>query len=220
MKSILQTTNDSATVTVTDVLPTITITNNASPTSTSEPGGLITFTVQVNNTGTVESVDLTTLIDDVHGNLNGQGDCALPQSIATSSFYQCSFTATVNGNPGDSEINTVTATAVDDEANSTNDNDSATVTVTDVLPTITVTNNASPTSTSEPGGLITFTVQVNNTGTVESVDLTTLIDDIHGNLNGQGDCVYYRNRLPQVASISVALLQLSMATLVILRPIP
>ena len=53
--------------------------------------------------------------------------------IATSSFYQCSFTAAVNGNIGDTETNTVTATAVDDEANSTNANDSATVTLIDLI---------------------------------------------------------------------------------------
>ena len=59
------------------------------------------------------------------------------------------------GNSGSSEVDTVTANG-NGVGGSTTDNDSATVTLTDVLPTITVSNSASPTSTSEPGGLITF----------------------------------------------------------------
>ena len=189
--------SDTATVTITNVNPTISMSTIASPTSVVEPGESVTFTVQVSNTGTAESVDLTALIDDIHGNLNGQGNCILPQTIATGSFYQCNFSATVNGNAGDSQTNTVTATAEDDESNTANANDSATVTVTDVLPTISMSATATPTSVVEPGESVTFTVQINNTGAAESLDLIVLIDDSHGNLNGQGNCV-----LPQTIATS------------------
>ena len=69
---------DSATVTITDVAPTATVTKTASPTSVDEPGGNVTFSVTVSNTGTAESVSLTALVDDVHGDLNGQGTCSVP----------------------------------------------------------------------------------------------------------------------------------------------
>jgi hypothetical protein len=178
----------SATVTITDVLPSISATKTAAPSSVAEPGASVTFTVRIDNLGSAESVSLTSVVDDIHGNLNGQGSCTVPQTIAASSFYECSFSANVNGNAGDSETNTVTAGAEDDETNPTQAQDSATVTITDVLPAITVTKTASPTSIDEPGGPVSFTVRVDNTGTAEPVTLTTLSDDIHGDIDGQGDC--------------------------------
>ncbi len=179
---------DSATVNITDVLPTASVTKTASPTSVDEPGGNITFTVRVDNTGSAESLSLSALNDNIHGDLNGQGDCALPQTIAVGGFYQCSFTAAVNGNAGDSETDTVTAILADDDGNSITPSDSATVTITDVVSSITVTKTASPTTVAEPGGTITFTIRVDNTSTVDSVTISSLADDIHGNLAGQGDC--------------------------------
>ncbi|MCP5018374.1 MAG: hypothetical protein GY938_24320, partial [Ketobacter sp.] len=172
---------------VTVIFPGISVSKTALPTSVPEPGGSVIFTVQVSNTGNV-SVDLTGLVDDVHGALNGQGTCAVPQTIAVGGSYQCSFSATVSGNAGDTETDTVTASGTS-AGGPVNANDSATVTITDVPPAIAVTKTALPTSVDEPGGSVTFTVQVSNTGSAESVDLTALSDDVHGNLHGQGDCV-------------------------------
>jgi uncharacterized repeat protein (TIGR01451 family) len=187
--------SDSATVTITDPPPTISVTKTASPTTVPEPGASVSFTVRVDNTGST-SAELTSLSDDLHGDLNGQGDCSLPQTIAISGFYQCSFSATVSGEAGDSETDTVTA-SVTGPGGSGSAMGSATVTVTDELPTISVTKTASPTSIEEPGGTITFTVRVDNTGTAESVILTSLTDDIHSDLNGQGDC-----SLPQTIAVA------------------
>ncbi|MGH8247378.1 MAG: beta strand repeat-containing protein, partial [Gammaproteobacteria bacterium] len=113
-----------------DVLPTISVDKNASPTSVSEPGGNVTFSVDVYNTG-AEAVSLTALTDDVYGDLNGQGTCAVPQTILAGSSYSCSFTGAVAGNAGDSQTDIVTAEAEDDEANTASDADDATVTVLD-----------------------------------------------------------------------------------------
>ena len=169
----------------------ISVSKSALPTNVSEPGGTVTFTVQVSNIGLV-SVDLISLTDDIHDNLNGQGTCSVPQTIAAGGSYSCSFDATVIGNAGELEIDTVTAIAEDAGSNSVNANASATVTVTDVAPTISVTKTASPTSVSEPGGSVSFTVLVSNNSAAESVQLTALTDDIHGNLNGKGDCAVPR----------------------------
>ncbi|MCG8462795.1 MAG: choice-of-anchor D domain-containing protein, partial [Holophagales bacterium] len=165
----------------------IAVTKTASPTSVEEPGGSVTFTVRVDNTGNM-GVDLAGLVDDIHGDLNGQGTCAVPRTVATGGFYECSFTATVNGNAGESETDTVTATASDDEGNTAQASDTATVTITDVLPSIGMTKTASPTSVVEPGGSVTFTARVDNTSADETVTLGGLVDDIHGNLDGQGTC--------------------------------
>jgi fimbrial isopeptide formation D2 family protein len=106
--------HDEATVTITDdVMPTIEVTKTANPEEIAEPGGLIIFTIEVENTG-IEAVTLTSLVDDIYGDLNGMGDCVLPQIIAAGNTYTCSFQATVMGNAGDSETDTVIALAEDD----------------------------------------------------------------------------------------------------------
>ena len=84
--------------------------------------------MQVNNIGDF-SVDLTALTDNIYGNLHNQGTCVVPQTIAASGSYSCSFSADVNGNAGDSETDTVTATAEDDDGNSVQASDSATVSI-------------------------------------------------------------------------------------------
>jgi hypothetical protein len=94
-----------------------------------EPGGTVTFTVLVTNTGP-EAVTLNSLVDDVYGDLNGKGTCSVPRTIAVAASYACSFTAQVTGKAGHTETDTVTATATDDQGNTAQDSDSATVTVT------------------------------------------------------------------------------------------
>lgn len=179
---------DIATVAINDVLPSIALLKTASPTALDEPGGEVSFSVRVDSNTSAESVTLTSLVDDIHGDLNGQGDCSVPQTIPPSGLYACSFTVSISGTGGDVETDTITATASDDESNTTNASDSATVTFNDVLPSFAVTKSASPTVLDEPGGEVSFSVRVDNTGPAESVTLTSLVDDIHGDLNGQGDC--------------------------------
>ncbi len=57
------TATDDATVTYTDVLPVISVTKTASPTSVPETGGSVTFTYVVTNNST-EAVTITVLSDD------------------------------------------------------------------------------------------------------------------------------------------------------------
>ena len=76
--------------------PVISVTKTATPTSVPEPGGEVSFTVSVTNTGNV-AVSLTSLVDNVHGDVNGKGTCVVPQSLAPGASYACSFTAFVGG---------------------------------------------------------------------------------------------------------------------------
>jgi uncharacterized repeat protein (TIGR01451 family) len=178
--------SDSATVTIDDVLPAIAVTKTASPINVPEPGGTVTFTVEVDNLS-IESVTLITLTDDVHGDLDGQGNCVVSGLILVGETYTCSFQAQVSGNAGYSENDTVTATAVDDEGNPASGQDSANVAVTGILPAITVFKTAAPESVPEPGGMVLYTVQVFNVSG-EAATVITLTDSIHGDLNGQGNC--------------------------------
>jgi len=110
--------------------PTLTVTKAASPDSLPEPGGDVTFIATIKNTVAI-ALELTALSDDIHGDLNGQGDCAVPQSITVGDSYSCAFTVAVNGNAGESETDTITATVRDNQNNSINSTASATVTFTD-----------------------------------------------------------------------------------------
>jgi uncharacterized repeat protein (TIGR01451 family) len=188
---------DSAFVDVAPTAADISVVKTATPDSVGEPGGAVTFAVTIENNAS-EPLTLTALNDDVHGNLDGQGTCVLPQTIPASSSYACSFTAQVTGNAGDSETDTITATLTDDEGNPVQDSDSATVSITDVAPTaadISVVKTATPDSVGEPGGAVTFAVTVENNAS-EPLTLTTLNDDVHGDLDGQGTCV-----LPQTIPV-------------------
>jgi hypothetical protein len=122
--------SDHATVTIIDALPSIDTSMIATPTQVAAPGDWVTFTVRVTNTSTTEALTITNLIDDVYGNLDSQGNCAILQEIAVGSFYECSFVGFVIWNANAEQTNTVTATAEDDEANSTSAQASTTITVT------------------------------------------------------------------------------------------
>jgi len=186
---------DDETVEIDDVEPTLNVIKSVDPESVDEPGDNVLFSVIVeNSSSTFDPLTLNRLVDDIHGDLNGQGDCVLPQIIQPGDDYTCSFIAFVAGDADDSETDTITATARDDEGNVILGEDSATVTVADVAPIIRVDKSANPNAVSEPGGDVAFTVIVTNES-VESdpVTITDLVDDIHGDLDGQGSC-----SLPQI----------------------
>ena len=188
--------SDDATVNITDVPASILLTKTANPTSVPEPGAVVTFTVRITNTSPADEVTIETLLDDVHGDLNGQGDCSVPQTLAVGAVYECQFTAMVNGNAGDVETDTVTATGVDDDGSGVSANDDADVFITDVLPTIVLTKTASPSVVPEPGGVVSFTITISNTSPADPINILTLADSVYGDLNGMGDCT-----LPQIIPV-------------------
>ena len=166
--------SNDVTVSLTNVLPTITVAKSANPTSLPEPGGNVEFTVVVTN-NSFEPVTLTGLTDDVYGNLNGQGTCATGGTIAADASYTCVFTGAVTGEPG-SYTDTVTAVATDNDGTTDTKTDDATVTLTDVLPAVTLNKAAFPTTMPEPGGAFLFTLDIKN-DSVEPVTITALTDD-------------------------------------------
>ncbi len=109
--------------------PSITVSKSASPTSRPAPGGSFMFTVTVHNTST-EAVTLTSLTDNVYGDLNGQGTCATGGTIAAGQSYTCTFSGQFVGKAGDSQTDTVTAVATDSSNQTATASGSATVTLT------------------------------------------------------------------------------------------
>ncbi len=183
----------SAEVVLTDVLPSISVTKTASPTSRPEPGGAYTFTVAVTNTA-VEPVTLSSLVDDVYGDIADAANpaltgttCSLPQPLAVGGSYSCTFSVSFTGNPR-TQRDVVTATASDDEGDPASATDDATIAITNVPPIIGVTKTASPTSLPEPGGPVAFTFGVRNLSTIDPLTITSLTDTVFGTLTGDADC--------------------------------
>lgn len=136
----------SASVVIGGVAPTATLDKVANPKTVSEFGGPVSYGITVTNTSPSESVTLTALTDAVGGaTLDATAvtgpitatTCSLGGVIAPGSTYQCAFTYTVGaGKPGDTVVDTATATLVDDDGDVVSPSDTETVTLTDVAPTI------------------------------------------------------------------------------------
>jgi uncharacterized repeat protein (TIGR01451 family) len=175
-------------------VPSIGVTKTPSPTSLPAPGGGFQFTVVVTNTSS-EALTLTSLTDNVYGNLNGKGTCGLGATLAASGgTYTCAFTGNFTGVAGASQTDTVTPVGTDSFGQTATATAQATVTLTPAgtppgppVPSIAVTKTPSPTSLPAPGGTFTFTVVVTNTST-EALTLTSLTDNVYGNLSGKGTC--------------------------------
>ena len=168
---------DDETVTVTDVLPTVTLVKDANPSTLPEPGGDFVFTLTITNTS-VEDVTITDLTDTQSGATDFSACAALVGTVLTpGEVTSCQYT--VNHSDAGSFDNTASVTVQDNEGNPASDSDDETVTVTDVLPTVTLVKDANPTTLPEPGGDFLFTLTITNTS-VEDVTITDLTDTQSG----------------------------------------
>ena len=168
-------------------LPMIAVTKAANPLTRPEPGGNFTFTVQVSNPSTVEAVKITSLFDNIYGDLATRPGSTCGTLIGVTlapgaTSLPCTFTGPFAGHGGDSQTDTVTVTGVDIHGVVVTATAQATVALTVVPPSISVTKVANPLSLPAPGGLFTFTVTVTNTNTVDPVKITSLVDNIYGDL--------------------------------------
>jgi|GEM_PF-1661092 len=109
--------------------PSIKVTKTADPTSLPVPGGAFTFDVEVCNTGNAD-LELTSLVDDVYGDLNGKGTCTTGEMILVGECYECSFTVTETHETPWSQVDTVTATGEDADGHVVTDIDDAQISVT------------------------------------------------------------------------------------------
>ncbi|MFN2504978.1 MAG: hypothetical protein ABR540_12275 [Acidimicrobiales bacterium] len=185
------TASDSATVTITDALPVVVITHTVDPPSRTEQGGEFTHSITVSNTG-FEQVTIATLTDSVYGNLITRpgSSCASAAGavLEPGDTYSCSFTATFTGEGGATQTDVAAVTVVDDEGSSATASAPATITLVDVPPRVGVDLAITPESRPAPGGSFTFTVTVRNLSNPEAITIQSLTSDVHGDLDGRGDC--------------------------------
>jgi hypothetical protein len=165
--------------------PGITVVKSANPTSRPEPGGTFTFTVRVTNNSS-QSVVITSITDDVHGNLDGRGSCDAGQTIAAGATYTCAFSVEFTGDSGDSETDRVTVVVTDPGGRTgTGVSDGVTIRITDAGtppargPVIIINNNnqatATCSATSASGGyrIAQVDIDVNNRSNAECVAAST-----------------------------------------------
>ncbi len=163
----------------------MTLSLTPAPGTLPEPGGPVIYAVHAQNDG-IAPIQLDSLSDSHVGDLNGQG-CVLPQTLGVGVPYDCSFSTSVSGNAGDSVSTTVIANG-SSLATPVSAMATGNIILSDVLPTLAIEQHALP-AVALPGSSIMFVIGVENTGSAEAILLSTLADDVNGNLDGQGDCV-------------------------------
>lgn len=172
-------------ITITNILPALVVDLTSDPANLDEPGGTVTYTVEVGNVG-LEALELTSLVDG-EGSLDGLGSCQLSPTfpaIAVGESYSCTFDAAPTGNGGDVVERTVTATVRDDDFTLSSDEDSATVTFNDVLPTFDLMVSG-PSTIDENADTVSLDLELTNTS-VEPITITTLTEAILGDLTALG----------------------------------
>jgi uncharacterized repeat protein (TIGR01451 family) len=178
--------SDSEQISVTNVNPSIEVTKTADKMSVPETGENVTFTFTVRNTS-VESVEITELIDSVFETLSGDSDCQVGTVLAVGDTCSFDYTTFISGDYGQNHENIFTAVAKDDEGNISVDTDDETVILTDVRPDITVTKTPNVDFIPESGGNVIYTYTVTN-NTAEEVTITSLTDDKFPAIDGDADC--------------------------------
>ncbi|ACY18049.1 vWA domain-containing protein [Haliangium ochraceum] len=149
-----------------------------------EEGGDVTFTFTVTESTGNGSVELHTLTDSIYGDLNGQGDCSVPQTLAPSGSYTCSFTTTLTGfNAGFTETNVVTAEGTDENGVEVSDTDDETVVIGDNPPDMHMCKVINPEEAPASGGYIELLVYIFNDSTwSDRITIQSVTDERFGDL--------------------------------------
>ena len=126
--------SNDAIIELTDVLPAISVTKQASPNAVKD-SGLVTFTAVVTNTSSKDALSIDTLSDSIYGDLItgltkatckfGQQTVSFPYTLPAGESLVCTFQAVVSK----TETDTVTSSGTDEEDHRVTASANATVTV-------------------------------------------------------------------------------------------
>ncbi|MCE9687791.1 hypothetical protein LZP73_16545 [Shewanella sp. AS16] len=183
-------------VNITNLPPSLTMTKTADPDQVPESGADVTYTIRVNNTSADydSPLEITSLMDDKFGNLDGKGTCAIGGFIPFGGYYECSFVEFISASGAGSHTNTATAKGKDNEGDEASGSDSETVQINDIPSMITMTKTADPIEVLETGDdpavsrmvNYTFEFSVDAAG-VDTVTFSSLTDTVFGDITG--DCM-------------------------------
>ncbi len=176
--------DDPASVTITNLASSITVTKTASVGSVPEPGGNVTYTVDIKNTSAADTVTIGSITDSVSGGpaapAGGSCPTLIGATLAPGASKSCSFTLAVSGNAGATVPDTVRVTGTDDDGTPVTGSGDEVVGISDVPSSIKVTKTGSVGSVTEPGGNVTYTVDVENTSVSDSVTIDAITDSVSG----------------------------------------
>jgi len=165
-----------------DVVSSVSLSVAPSVETIAEPGGEVTFALDVKNDSAVDSITVSELVDSTFGKLDGIGDCELPQTLAAGENYKCSISGSVRGEPGQERVNTIQVSAVDDDDVTISNSSSSRISFSDVVSSVAVTKQSNVESVSEPGGIVEYTVSVQNTSSVDTLTIDSLVDTVYGDV--------------------------------------
>jgi gliding motility-associated-like protein/uncharacterized repeat protein (TIGR01451 family) len=153
--------------------PRLAVDKNASPKSYSTAGDIITYTIDVENTGNVTISDIA--VTDPLTALNTTIPSLNPGDKQT---YTQTYTITQDDLNEGSLSNTATASGTDPSNNTITATDTETISGSQT-PGLSVTKTASPKSYSSAGDIITYTIEVENTGNV-TISSIAVVDTLTG----------------------------------------
>lgn len=166
--------------------------------SMDDPGGTVTYTVDVSNTSNFGSITLDQICDNAYGDIatasgftpacsaGGIGTktgttCSVPQTIAAGSDYSCTFTASQGEGTPVTDIATTNGIGQDGTTRFSGSSNSVTVSVNEAASTATITKSLS--STKAGCATVRYGVDVANTSSAdEDLTLSTLNDTFFGSI--------------------------------------
>jgi hypothetical protein len=193
--------DDTFEVPVTVEEATISVAKSASPGSVSEAGGTVTYTVQITNDASIESVTIATLVDDIYGNLHDPAnpnvtDNSCPNLVgdvlAPGDSTSCSFKVFISGESDDKDgeiddkLTDIVEVCATQDGNQRCGQDDAEVLITDAFTEPTLTKTAQSATCRVD---VTYQVVVSNNSEVDELTVNTLEDDGFGNITTVHDNV-------------------------------
>jgi hypothetical protein len=180
--------DDTFTVPVTVEDAEIEVTKTANPTQLPEPGGTVTFTVNVKNLAEHVTVTIDSIVDVPFGDIAASGDYEpndcddlIGVVLDPGEEQDCTFTVGLEGDAGDRHTDTVTVTGTQSgNGNEVDDSDDADVDFTDVFedPTVSKTAKSTANCTVEA----TYEVVLSNNSTIDTLSTYSLDDDSFGDV--------------------------------------
>ena len=146
------------------------------------PGQPVTFDIRVENGYGDRPVTLNALNDTRLGNLDGQGTCSLPQTIAAYASYTCSVTDQTNEAALTDVTATTTATA-DNGAGNVTGSDTSDIQAFSSEPTFRLRLASGPWTVTYPQGTVEYGASFLNIDPRNPITVTSLTSPQYGNLS-------------------------------------
>lgn len=170
-----------------------------SPASLAEPGGAVTYAVDLVNTGSIPMVPIR-LTTDKFGNLLNPANPLVPFATNTclqpsplpslapyGGAYHCTFVVEVTSPPPAFAL-TLTAEGQSPGGLKVETEAVSSLVIENLPASMSLVLGADPSFISPPGRLVTFSIQILNTSPVDTLTITQLEDEFLGDLDGVGTC--------------------------------